>query len=393
MQEDFHYYATYCAAYLAGFSHKECLEICYSAQFVDCCTVTYLSKIKAPRAAATTQLQLEMMDARTDLYGLQDITRIWASFHFLPYDLYAKKHHCSKRYLNKYRLICGPNGYLVGDTVEEAKNDSLQKVGIAMHVLADTWAHRNFAGTPSLVINDINYHFFECVAENGEENWRQIDFRHNPAAADDIVNGKYTNTLYQNNENAVMNLGHGRAGHFPDYSFAKYKYMPAWGDFSEIIKDNPSDYYKAFCQMIYAMKYIRGERKLFNLRVYEMDEISEYEDEIKAILTKRQLNSSEDWRRFGEKLSGETIEDFDIYKYQEEYISAPKDGKDKTFLGKFIIAALAHKSMVTGKIYKSGNPLAGISIDYDEKGFMGIKDYIKLVELMGIDNSNQGNAS
>ena len=35
MQIDFHYYATYCAAYLAGFSHEECMEICSSAQFTD----------------------------------------------------------------------------------------------------------------------------------------------------------------------------------------------------------------------------------------------------------------------------------------------------------------------------------------------------------------------
>ena len=45
MQEDFHYYATYCAAYIAGYSHEESLEIAYSAQFVDCCTVTLLKKI------------------------------------------------------------------------------------------------------------------------------------------------------------------------------------------------------------------------------------------------------------------------------------------------------------------------------------------------------------
>ena len=89
MQIDFHYYATYCAAILAGYSHEESLEICYSAQFVDCCSVSLLSGAGAPLAAATTQLQLEMVNARTDILGLQDITRIWASFHFLPYDLKA----------------------------------------------------------------------------------------------------------------------------------------------------------------------------------------------------------------------------------------------------------------------------------------------------------------
>ena len=45
MQEDFHYYATYCAAMLAGFTHEESLDICYSAQFVDVCSATLLSKM------------------------------------------------------------------------------------------------------------------------------------------------------------------------------------------------------------------------------------------------------------------------------------------------------------------------------------------------------------
>ena len=91
MQEDFHYYATYCASFIAGYSHEESLDIAYSAQFVDVCSRTLLAKIKGPSNAATTQLQLELMDARTDPVGLQDITRIWSSFHFLPRDLMADK--------------------------------------------------------------------------------------------------------------------------------------------------------------------------------------------------------------------------------------------------------------------------------------------------------------
>lgn len=103
------------------------------------------------------------MDARTDLIGLQNITRIWSSFHFLPGDLYAAKNFRTKRYLNKYRLICNPNGTLVKDTVMLAKSKPLQAVGIAMHVLADTWAHRFFAGTPSLVINNTTKDFVEMI--------------------------------------------------------------------------------------------------------------------------------------------------------------------------------------------------------------------------------------
>ena len=186
MNKDFHCYATYCAAILAGYSHEESAVIGYSSQMVDLCTRTMLSKLHAPQSAATTQLQLELMDARTDIIGLQDITRIWASFHFLPGDLYAQpKQKCSKKYLNKYRLICNPNSELIEKTVSLAKGKSEQAAGIAMHVLADTWAHRYFAGTPSLVINNINYHCFELVqSENGEVE-RKVNFRHNPSAPDD----------------------------------------------------------------------------------------------------------------------------------------------------------------------------------------------------------------
>ena len=36
--------------------------------------------------------------------------------------------------------------------------------------------------------------------------------------------------------------------------------------------------------------------------------------------------------------------------------------------------------MITNKIYRSVNILAGFSVEYDKKGFGGIKDYLKLVK-------------
>ncbi|SFL33112.1 hypothetical protein SAMN05216390_11941 [Lachnospiraceae bacterium KH1T2] len=380
MQEDFHYYATYAAAYIAGYSHEESMEICYSAQFVDVCSYTLLTKLKAPLSAATTQLQLELMNERTDIVGLQNITRIWSSFHFLPRDLYAEKKKCGKRYRDKYRLICGPNGDLLVDTVNIAKNSSLQAVGIAMHVLADTWAHTYFAGTPSYVINNTDFYFYELLGENEPYIEKSIKFRHSPTEPDDIENSIYTNSLSQSTENSIMNLGHGRAGHLPDYSFAKYKYLPAWKDYDEVIKDNPADYMKAFCQMIYAMKYLRGEISTFEKETYAEDEISQWKADIDQILRKRQLNACEDWKKFGERLSGREIEDFSIDKYQQQYIDAPKKDKDYTYLGRFFIAAMRQKSMVTNKIYTSGNLIAGFSVDFAKRGFKGIRDYIKLLE-------------
>lgn len=380
MQIDFHYYATYCAAYIAGLSHEESLDVAYSAQFVDCCTRTLLSKIKAPKQAATTQLQIELANASTDFVGLQDITRIWASFHFLPADLYAvRPKKCSRRYLAKYRLICGPNGSLLADTVNLAKGRSLQAAGLAMHVLADTWAHRYFAGTPSLAVNNTVDYFYELVPEGDGYSERPVAFNHNPSSMDDPERGIYTNSLYQGNEYSVMNLGHGRAGHLPDYSWAKYKYLPAWGDYAEIIKDNPADYFNAFCQMIYALKYIRGERESFELGQYEYESVSEWKDDIQEILNRRQLSSSGDWKAFGERLSGCEIPDFDVNRYQDEYMQADEELKNKTFLGKFVIAALEQKSMVTNRIFTSGSLLAGISEDFRKNGFRGIRDYWKII--------------
>ena len=378
MQKDFHYYATYCAAYIAGFSHEESLDICYSAQFVDWCSATLLRKIKGPLAAATTQLQLELMDARTDRVGLQDITRIWSSFHFLPYNLKATRPKAPKSYQDKYRLICNPNGSLLVETVKLAKDKSLQAIGIAMHVLADTWAHRYFAGTPSYAINNTNYHFFEVFPDGSE---KEMIFKSKPGAEDDLDGGVYINSLFQFSDTSIMNLGHGRAGHLPDYSFIRYRYLPAWGDYEEIFKDNPHDYHKAFTQMIYAMKYLKGIIPDFKKDTYDTEAIAPWEDRINEILCKRQLDSCADWKAFGESLSGREIPDFDMDQYQEEYRKADKASKDDTYIGKFVNAALAQKSMVTNRIYKSGNKLAGISVDYDSIGFKGQRDYLKLAKF------------
>lgn len=376
MQADFHYYATYCASYLAGHTHEESLSICYSAQFVDRCTKSLLTEIKAPLQAATTQSQTELLGVSTDIIGLQDITRIWASFHFLPGDLKAPVKGL-KGYKNKYRLICAPNSDLLVQTVELAKNKDLQSVGIAMHVLADTWAHRNYAGTPSMVINNTDGYFFEILPDGSE---RKVIFSHNPGSSDDIENGHFTNTVYNVGETTIMNLGHGRAGHLPDYSYIKYKYMPAWDRYRECLKNNPTEYYKAFCQMIYAMKYLKGESDIFEKDTYDEEAVAPYKDRIMSIITKKQLDASADWKAFGEELSGNVIPDFDDLRYAEEYKAADKASADNTFLGRFIIAAMAQKSMVTHEIYKSGNMLAGFSIDYNKKGFGGIRDYLKLVE-------------
>ena len=382
MQEDFHYYATYCAASIAGYSPKESAAICYCANFVDLCSDSLLAALRAPRAAATTQLTMEMANTATDIVGIQNITRIWSSFHFLPRDLHADVKRGSKAYKNKYRLICGPNGDLLVDTVELAKGKGPAAAGIAMHVLADTWAHMYFAGTPSQVINNTDDYFFEEVPDkDGGYRREKLHFRHNPLKPDDADARSFTNSLRQSQENAIMNLGHGRAGHLPDYSFMRYCYLPAWNDYEEIIKDNPSDYYRAFCQMVYALKYLRGEITVFEKETYDTEAVAPLETEIREILRRRQTDSRDDWRELGKKIAGEAPEPFDAHRHEAEYLQAGEDEKNDTLLGAFILGALSQKSMVTNKIFKSGNLLAGFSTEYDgrKRGLAGIRDFHLLI--------------
>ena len=208
------------------------------------------------------------------------------------------------------------------------------------------------------------------------------------SATADLTMGVYSNSVYQDNENSIMNLGHGRAGHLPDYSFIRYRYLPAWADYDEVIKDNPAEYWQAFCQMVYALQYLRekadasgnGEQEGFETGVYAYETVKLLEDDIRAILEKRQIDACADWQALGGELAEREIPDFDLESLENEYLSAAPEEKDGTLLGAFFLAALAQKSMVTNKIFRSGNLLAGWSVDFREKGFRGIKDFRKLIE-------------
>ncbi|MCF0145432.1 MAG: hypothetical protein HUJ73_02475 [Eubacterium sp.] len=356
MQVDFHYYATYCAALIAGYSHEEAQDIGYAAQHVDDFTRNYIRSMGGPEAAATTQSQSELMRFPTNASGRHDMTQLWTAFHFLPRDLYAE---CPRGrnniYMHKYRLICGPNGELLKDTMKLAKDKDLQSVGVAMHVLADTWAHRYFAGTASLVINNCDGRIYEIVDEKGTR--EKVHFNYNPFSRDNAITKKYGKSIYSTSEHSTMNFGHGRIGHLPDFSFMRYEYYPAWNLGNPMVKDNPSEYYKAFSQMVYGLKYLRGDIPEFQTDTYADEEILPWDAEIREAIGRRQTLASKDWKAIGEKMSGKSLEDYDIYRYRKEFIDAAH--KRETFLGKFIVSVRAQKKMIAEKIRESGNPHVG----------------------------------
>ena len=117
----------------------------------------------------------------------------------------------------------------------------------------------------------------------------------------------------------------------------------------------------AFAQMVQAMKYLRGEIEVFEKDTYAFDDISQFKDQIDSILRKKQPDASDDWKAFGESLSGKEIPAFDSDKYIEEFNNSNRRNRSRTFLAKFIMGAISHKGMVTNEIFKSGNILAGFT--------------------------------
>ena len=140
--------------------------------------------------------------------------------------------------------------------------------------------------------------------------------------------------------------------------------------------------------MVYALQYLRekadasgnGEQEGFETGVYAYETVKLLEDDIRAILEKRQIDACADWQALGGELAEREIPDFDLESLENEYLSAAPEEKDGTLLGAFFLAALAQKSMVTNKIFLSGNLLAGWSVDFREKGFRGIRDFRRLAK-------------
>ena len=294
-----------------------------------------------------------------------------------------------RRYPERFRADCltaHGSAEKLFDLCREFRPRFAALVNEPEEIPGDLAAARRSAPGPALeaaCAGDAAARAWVCRTEEGAETLRPVRFRHSAGAPDDLEQGIYSNSIYRWDENSIMNLGHGRAGHLPDYSFIRYKYLPAWGGYEEIVKDNPDDYFHAFGQMVHALKVLRGSAPVFTPDFYEPEAVAPWAEEIRAILCKRRPDACEDWKALGEKLAGRELEDFDLEKYTAEYLAAGPEEKDATFLGAFFIAALAQKSMVTNAIFRSGNLCAGFSVDFAEKGFRGIRDFRKLMEKEG----------
>lgn len=154
MQIDGHHTMTYIAARLAGYNKRQANVIAYSAQYVDDATNAGTIHFKNGAIYNRISSAHKMLDYRNsdELANHQ----VWVPFHFLPGNGgQPAGANPDGSFIRK--LVCRPDSHVARDMLRSCVADhnkpyALHRLGITMHVYADTWAHQGFAG----VNHDIN---------------------------------------------------------------------------------------------------------------------------------------------------------------------------------------------------------------------------------------------
>jgi hypothetical protein len=153
MQIDGHNAATYVAARLAGFSFPEAEKIAYAAQYVDDATNAGIVRFRDTPFLYSRIASAHKMIDYTNLVDVENHLA-WIPFHFLPGNAgLPAGEGASLSHLD--RLVCRPDSHIARDMLRHAYGDrehprGLHRLGIAMHVYADTFAHQGFVGALSV---------------------------------------------------------------------------------------------------------------------------------------------------------------------------------------------------------------------------------------------------
>jgi hypothetical protein len=244
MQIDFHHATTYVVARDAGFSHNEADIIAYCSQYVD--DATSSGAIYFDNGVVFNRISSahKMFDYR----NLAELANhfVWIPFHFLPGNggLPAGQDPHGG-FINK--LVCKPNSPIAQEMVrdailEKSRPYGLHRLGVTMHVYADTWAHQGFAGV-SHRINDIRT--LDAMEQQDENFIKKLK---------DFFQDKFDDTKSEFVGNALP-LGHGAALSYPDRPFLQWAYRDSDG--KKVVRDNTSDFLDAAEHMCIAMRRYR----------------------------------------------------------------------------------------------------------------------------------------
>jgi hypothetical protein len=257
MQMDFHFGVTYILARLSGFSQNDSYKVAYSAQYVDDAiydkSVLFDNgAIFKPLCSAHKALDYRNFDKLSDHF-------VWIPFHFLPGNFLLKENE--KKNYKFYELVkCLPNSYLAKDMVNECiksnKNkESLYRLGITMHVYADTWAHQKFSGIQHYS-NKVTYLEDDDVSKNLLNKVSNY-FK-------DIFDKKISKIVDE-----VKPIGHGSVLSYPDRPYLKWSYKDFEG--KHIKRDNALIYLEAVEYMYKALQRFKKGDPLANVSKLDKD--------------------------------------------------------------------------------------------------------------------------
>ena len=247
MNLDFHLYGTYAAALMAGFKENSARKIAMAAQMVDDFTEDVTGDIMISTATNVENLKntIETI-AKTKIKSkgiAEEVAKMsyaWVGFHFLP-GKQLDRWPVGNGY--RYEFLCGPNGEAYNELVnqislsnKDARINSDVALGIAMHIIADTYSHCGFSGLlckNPVLKDDVK------VVDGGKEcdsrSWGEWALN----KASWVVPGE-------------AYFGHGIAGHLPDISTAKIRYYYVDKDNKKTYceKDNKEVFAKAFRELV-----------------------------------------------------------------------------------------------------------------------------------------------
>ena len=244
MQIDFHHAATYVIARYAGFAHRDAETIAYCAQYVD--DATNKGTIHFDNGAMYNRVASAHKALGYDNFKGLANHQVWIPFHFLPGNggLHAGENPRGS-FIDK--IICRPNSRVAQDMAADCVREQdapygLHRLGITMHVFADTWAHAGFAGVQHQV-NAIT-----ALDDQDNDDAEFIDRLKRSF-------GDWFETVANSFVGGALPLGHGAALSHPDKPFLSWSYRDHEGGI--VRRNNTDEFTEAAGEMCKVMQRYR----------------------------------------------------------------------------------------------------------------------------------------
>lgn len=218
MQTDFHFYAVYALARCAGFAANHARTVAYASQHTDDAIYGHALEFKNGGRFQQVLSAHRLFHPRT--ISKTTCYQIWIPFHFLPGNSGVDFHE---------RMLCRPGGMVAQRLLEDLaasrrKPYLLHRLGIALHVCADTWSHQNFLGLPHGTFNDVV----------------RLKVRNETSAS---LKELFARIRKEVLEYGAPMLGHAQAGTIPDEPWREWRYQNRAGASFEV--SNPSRFLDA----------------------------------------------------------------------------------------------------------------------------------------------------